>query len=223
MGNRRCLLIFDQVEDLLDISGKFKDDLLGEFFETVIRYHDYLTIITTSRVEVNYRYDLRRFTRVVTLIDGIPTSDGIELLLELDATTPNKRLTQREESELGGLVELVHGVPRALELISAVFNDNLRFSKMSIEQIRAKFFEIPDVLAELVEEAYTLQNSESRRIMEILSAFRVSVSMKAVAYVLTEFFPLVDIDRAIDYLSKIHILSTDENFELLTLHPIDMS
>jgi hypothetical protein len=160
---------------------------------------------------------MMRFDRQVKLLEGLPVADGVALLRELD---PNGEygLQDAPEEQLAKAVSLVHGVPRALEVLAGILaNDPLA----SLAEVLEGFFQQEDVVQALIEENYRRLDGDARRVIEALAVFRQPVLPLAVDYLLEPFTPGLNVPGIVRRLTRTNIVSVDRAARTVTLHPID--
>lgn len=217
LNDERYLILFDNLEDILDDRGQFLDDALRLFFDQALTTAHRARFIVTSRVGLDFRRELIRFDRQVKLLEGLPVEDGVALLRELDPNGDHG-LRDAPEERLAQAVELTHGVPRALEvLVGILANDP--FS--TLDEVLETFYEKEDVVQALVEENYRRLNRDARRVIEALAVFRKPVPVLAVDYLLEPFAPGLDVPSIVQRLTRTSIISVDRANKTVTLHPID--
>lgn len=211
------IILLDNLEDLLDDNGRLTDGDLQLFFDQSLTNAHGVRLLVTSRVALSFRREVMRFDNQVKLLEGLPVDDGVALLRELD---PNNDYGLREASKehLTQAVSLVHGVPRALEVIAGILAND-PFS--SLDEIMEKFYEQEDVVQTLVKENYKRLDSNARRVIEALAVFRKPVPSLAIDYLLEPFFPGLDVPDIIRRLIRTNIVSVDRSTKTVTLHPID--
>jgi tetratricopeptide (TPR) repeat protein len=217
LSGGRYIILLDNIEDLLDDQGQLLDESLRLFFEQGLTTSHGARLLVTSRIALAFRREVMRFDRQVKLLEGLPTEDGVALLRELD---PNGEYGLRDapEEELAQAVSLVHGVPRALEVLAGILaNDPLA----SLAEVLEGFYEQEDVVWALIEEDYKRLDGDARRVIEALAVFRRPVPPLAVDYLLEPFAPGLDVPGIIRRLTRTNIVSVDRATKTVTLHPID--
>jgi tetratricopeptide (TPR) repeat protein len=213
----RYVILLDNLEDLLDEQGRLTEDDLRLFFEQGLMTSQSAKLVVTSRVALAFRREVMRFDRQVKLLEGLPVSDGVALLRELD---PNGDYGLRDapEEQLAEAVELTHGVPRALEvLVGILANDPF----VTLDEVLETFYEQEDVVQALIEENYRRLDRDARRVIKALAVFRRPVPPLAVDYLLEPFAPGLDVPNVVQRLTRTNIVSVDRAAKTVTLHPID--
>jgi tetratricopeptide (TPR) repeat protein len=213
----RYVILLDNVEDLLDDGGRLLDADPQIFFDQSLAAAHGARLLVTSRLALALRREVMRFDQQVKLLEGLPIPDGIALLRELD---PNGEygLRNAPEEQLVQATSLVHGVPRALEVLAGILaNDPFA----SLAEILEGFYEQVDVVQALIEENYKRLDGDARRVIEALAVFKHPVPPLAVDYLLEPFAPGLDVPGIIWRLTRTNIVSVDRANKMLTLHPID--
>lgn len=217
LSEGRYVILLDNLEDLLDDQGNLIDDVLRLFFEQGLRASHGAQLLVTSRVALAFRREVMRFDQQVKLLEGLPTDDGVALLRELD---PNGDYGLRDapEEKLAEVVELAHGVPRALEVMAGILaNDPFA----SLDEVLETFHEQEDVVQALIEENYKRLDRNARRVIEALAVFRRPVPPLVVDYLLEPFAPGLDVPSVVRRLTRTPIVGVDRATKTVTLHPID--
>jgi tetratricopeptide (TPR) repeat protein len=211
------VILLDNIEDLLDEGGQLVDEDLRLFFEHNLTTSPCARLLVTSRIALAFRRAVMRFDRQVKLLEGLPIPDGVALLRELDLNG-EYGLRDAPEEQLAHAVSLVHGVPRALEVLAGILaNDPFA----SLNYVLEQFYEQEDVVQALIEENYKRLDSNARWVIEALAVFRRPVSPLAVDYLLEPFAPGLDVPGVVRRLARTNIVSVDRTTRTVTLHPID--
>lgn len=211
------VILLDNLEDLLDDQGQLVDQDLRLFFDRSLTTAHGVRLLVTSRVTLAFKGEVMRFDRQVKLLDGLPVEDGVALLRELD---PNGDYGLRDApaEQLAQAVSLVHGVPRALEvLVGILANDPFA----SLAEVLAQFYQQADVVQGLIEENYKRLDSQARRVVEVLAVFKRPMPPLAVDYLLEPFFLGLDVPGILRRLTRTNILTIDRATKTVVLHPID--
>ena len=217
LSEGRYVILLDNIEDLLNDNGQLVDEDLRLFFEHSLTTSHGAQLLVTSRLALTFQREVMRFDRQVKLLEGLPIADGVALLRELD---PNGDYGLRDtpEEQLAQAMSLVHGVPRALEVLAGILaNDPF----VSLPDVLEQFYEQEDVVHALIEENYKRLDRDARRVIEALAVFRRPVSPLAVDYLLEPFAPGLDVPGIIRRLTRTNTVSVDRAAKTVTLHPID--
>ena len=217
LSEGRYVILLDNMDDLLDDRGQLVDKDLRLFFEHSLITSHGARLLVTSRLALAFRHEVMHFDRQVKLLEGLPIADGVALLRELD---PNGDYGLRDapEEKLVEAVSLVHGVPRALEVMAGILaNDPFA----SLTDVLEQFYEHEDVVRALIEENYKRLDDNARRVIEVLAVFKRPVPPLAVDYLLEPFAPGVDVPGIVRRLARTNFVSVDRATKTVTLHPID--
>jgi tetratricopeptide (TPR) repeat protein len=211
------VILLDNMEEVLDESGQLVDKDLQLFFDrSLVAVHG-ARLLVTSRQSLVFRREVMRFDHQVKLLEGLPMSEGVALLRELD---PNGDygLQEAPEEQLMQVVSLTYGVPRALEVVAGILaNDPFA----SLDDVIEQFYEQPDVVQALIEENFKRLDKNARKVVEALAVFRRPVPPVAVDYLLKPFAPGIDVPTIVRRLARANIVSVDRVAKTVTLHPID--
>ncbi|MCP4260800.1 MAG: ATP-binding protein [Planctomycetes bacterium] len=211
------VILMDNIEDLLDDDGQIIDEDLQIFFEKCFVTLHNARLLVTSRIRLAFRHEVMRFDYQVPLLEGLPTEDGVALLRELD---PNgiHGLREASDKKLIKVIELVHGVPRAIEVFAGILaNDPFA----NLDEVLQQFYGRDDVVQDLIEEGYKRLDNNACRVMEALSVFGCPVPVLAVDYLLEPFVPALDVPAIARRLTRTHFVSINRGSKTLSLHPID--
>lgn len=212
-----CVILLDNIEDLLDSNGTLKDAELQVFFDMVFQTPSSLHILLTSRIPLKLDPHTYKLHKQIHLQDGLPHSEAITLLRELD---PNDMygLYSASDSKLHKIVDLTYGVPRALELVVGILANDI-FAQ--IDDILVDFYGQDEIVKQLVEENYRRLKDDARHILEALAVFKRPVPQVAIDYLLEPFFPGIDVPYLLRQLVQSHIVNADRLSKTVNLHPID--
>jgi tetratricopeptide (TPR) repeat protein/SAM-dependent methyltransferase len=211
------VILLDNMEDLVTDSGDIIDPDLRTFFEICLVTQHNARLFVTSRIPLAFRREVMHLDKQVALEEGLPTEHGVAMLRELD---PNGLygLSDAPESKLAQVVDLVHGVPRALEIVAGILaNDPFT----SLDDILKDVYGREQVVSDLVEENYKRLDANARRVVEALAVFGCPVQVVALDYLLEPFVPGLDAPSIVRRLVQTHLVSVDRSTKTVTLHPID--
>lgn len=132
--------MLDNIEDVLDKEGHLTDSELNLFLNETIGTNYGLRIIVTTRMMLSLPIQTMRFDNQIHMTNGLPISDGIAFLQEMDHQGDFGFLTA-DGDLLKRVVELAHGVPRALEVILTIFaNDPFLDIETFLTEHENKFY-----------------------------------------------------------------------------------
>ena len=217
LGERLVVVLVDNAEDLLGEDGSVEDAGVSAFVVRTLELAGHGTrLLVTTREPIALSLDLGPLDRRVPLEAGLPTADGVAFLRARD---PDDRLGLKNapEEKLALVVERLHGVPRALQLIASLVDGDSR----SIDRLAEQFFAEDQVVTQLVEEAYSRLDDDSRTVLCALSVFTRPVPAAAVAAVVEPLAPGLDVERVLRRLARISLLEVDRETETVFLHPVD--
>jgi tetratricopeptide (TPR) repeat protein len=211
------VVLLDNVEDLLDDAGRIEDPELARFFELAMKQPHGARLLLTSRVPLRLDAQALRHHHRVTLEDGLPAAEAIELVRELDEDG-FVGLKEASAQRLAELVGVTHGVPRALELVyGRLANDPF----LALEEVIEDFRGARDIVLELAKENYRHLSEESRRVLEALTIYNRPVAAVAVDFLLAPFVPGLQVPQILRRLAHSHIVKVDRQTKTAALHPID--
>src|SRR6185295_5317341 len=118
-GDHRCIILLDNMEDLIDSTGKVIDPDLRLFLDSFLRQRHEARLLITSRVPLNFADSSRRYEKLIPLDQGLPVDYAIDLLKAFDRDG-QLGLADAEPSLLQTAVTKTHGYPRALEAIAGI-------------------------------------------------------------------------------------------------------
>jgi len=218
---QNLLLLLDNMEDLLDGEGELMDPDLDIFFEVCMQQKNSLNIVITARepLAIFKRKEFLKFNLNQFLQDGLPEKDAIAMLYDLD---PNDEFGIKSApiKKLIKLVRLVHGLPRALEVIVSILAND-PFIDFDDLLNNKNLYSNDQFVDELVRENYKRLDLESRRLMEALSVFNTPVPIVAVDFVIEPFLPGLDTKKILKHLINSHAITYDKVTKKVYLHPID--
>lgn len=211
------IILLDNLEDLLDESQQLIDEELKMFFSISLSTPHCMRLLITSRIPMKLPKEVIRFDKRIILTDGLPVPDGIELLKELDV---NGEFGLRNASEevLREAVNVVKGVPRALELIVSILAND-RF--ISLEELLQSFYQRDEVIADLASDVYKRLNDMSKKVMEALSVFSRPVPIIAIEFLLQPFMKEVNLSSVVSKLAQTYNVNINRDEKTIFLHPID--
>jgi tetratricopeptide (TPR) repeat protein len=209
------VVLLDNLEELLDENGQITNAEVSAFVDVALTHVGNVRLLVTTRVPLRLRQQLMRFNQVVQLELGLPVSDGIRLMRELD---PNNEYLLRDatEDDLSDAVKRVHGVPRAIELLVGLLADD-PFLKLK----DLLLYRVDDMLRTLVETAYHGLDESLQHVVQALSVYGRPMPGVAIDFLLAPFHPGLDVPGALRQLQRIHMVSVDRATSRAYLHPLD--
>lgn len=212
------LLMLDNFERLLDDDHTFKDNELKTFLDLCLQAPHAMRVIATSRKRMVLQGPGIRSARMLLLESGLPESDGIALLRDLD---PDGRLGLREAPErlLQEAVRRCFSLPRALESIAGILDSD---PSLSLDKLLAgsDLFE-GQVVENLIAEHYRHLTEPQRRVLEALAVYEAPVPAHAVSFLLKPFFPDLDTAERLHGLVRSYVVTYRRGPNVYQLHPLD--
>jgi tetratricopeptide (TPR) repeat protein len=215
----RVLVVLDNFEDYLRSDGKLRNEDLTPFFEIVFRIPNAPQVLLTTQIPLALDPALRRFQARLHLRQGLPVSDSVDLLLELDHDG-TAGLTNASREDLEGAAQRLHGVPRALELVvGAIVNDHLTLP--TLNDVIDDYARRGNIVEQLAQRNLYELSEEERLTLDVLAVFRSPATPKAVEWVMKPLSPGLDPARALSRLADTYMVTRDPQMRTFTLHPLD--
>lgn len=218
--DKRCIYLFDNLEDILDDTGRFLDEDLGNFVDTFLRRQHKSRILVTSREPLNPANDVRRHERVLPLKEGLPTEYAIELLRDLDADN-ELGLYDADDATLAMVSDKTYGFPRALEaVVGLLVNDPMLLLQdvLNDDDLWGR-----EVTEKLVARAQSRLSEEQQLIMQALALFGRPVREAAVRYLLQDYAEHagLDVSKVLRQLARGRYITVNRSTGKITIHPLD--
>jgi len=224
LTDRHIVIVLDKLDTLIDATGVITDEDLRTFIEVCITYPNPsgVQLLVTSRLAVPLSAQLVNLNHRIPMdisdgMLGLSTTEGIQLLRALD---PEGQfgLADADEVVLESMVSLVHGIPKALETLVMLIEDD-PFS--DVQQILGRFMQNPHVLNTLVEEQFQRLNAEARQIIQAIAVFGRPVTLKALQFLFTPFAPSLDVSGILSGLIKLKTVKFNRESQTVWLLDID--
>ncbi len=216
--DHRCIILLDNLEDLLDANGKIADADLQQFVDTFLRQKHDTRLLITSREPLNASDDARRYEKLIPLEQGLPTDYAIELLKAFDRDG-QLGLADADPNLLRKAVEKTQGYPRALEAIAGILVQD-PFMSLDVLLEDANLFD-ERVTEKLVQEAQSRLDSDARRVMQALAVYGRPVREAAVRFLLEPYAAGLDIGATLRRLARGRYITVKRGSGELALHPLD--
>jgi tetratricopeptide (TPR) repeat protein len=210
------IILLDNVEDVQDAQGALTDSDLYHFIETVLQGTHNLKLLVTTRLPLALGGDLEKLDKRVRLEDGLPPDDGVAMLRELDHNGEAHFLNE-DSSKLERAVTLVHGVPRALEILFSICKQD---PFMTLDDLIEQHREHPEI-ENLVADNYKRLDAPARYVLDALAVFARPAPLPALEFMLQSFAPDVPVRQTVDRLWRLATVSVDRPTRTVNLHPID--
>jgi hypothetical protein len=212
------IILLDNMEDLIDEDDRLTDEELKFFLEMIATHSSNVRVLVTTRIALPLIEKTTQFTRKIHLDVGLPPDDAIEMLRDFD---PDDECGLRSAPSelLARAVEIVHGNPRALELIPSILASE---PLMRLEDLlhNMKFFKQERVYLELFRDNYERLSEDEQRVMQVMAVFGKPVTPQAITETL-QTLPEQKVTEIVRRLVRHHMMSTDRNAGTVTLHPLD--
>jgi hypothetical protein len=218
------VVLLDNFEDLLDERGRIRDADLNLFVRRVLTGPGVLRLLITARAAITLPPVELRAEHQVVIRDGLPPEDALMLLKELD---PNRQLGlgDADDGKLLKLVQLTHGIPRALELVANILQGEDGTFVFDLDDVATNFYTRETVVQQLVEANYAKLRLEARRVLEALAVFGRPVPPVGIDFMLQPHVPGLRLSEVLQPLVNARLVSVDRGGDgrsaTLGLHPID--
>lgn len=219
MGDQLFIILMDNLEDRLQDDGRLDDDELAIFLDCLFRARSTPRLLVTSQIPLRLAPELRRFAAEVELSDGLPPTESVALLRELDQDG-SLGVAQLSDEQLLRAAVHVHGVPRALELLVGVMADDT-LTLPTLQDVLEDFTLRGDVVAGLAEDRYQRLRPEGRTVLNVLAVLRTPVPREAIEWIVGGLDPGLDVMPVLSHLLRMRMLSVDRASRTFALHPMD--
>jgi hypothetical protein len=213
------VVVLDNFEDQLDEGSYLRDKSLQLFFEIFLQGKHRTKLIITTREPVQLPLSFMHHERRLIIMDGLPPQDAISMLHDLDMNG-DYGIRETDHDTLVELVEKVHGVPRALQVVTSILAESPLLSLRDLLN-QDELFKREKFIEALVSENYRRLNTDSRHVLNVLAVFERPVPAAAVGFVLQPFLPDLDVEHTLKRLIMTHVVSANRTDKLVYLHPID--
>ena len=220
----RYVILLDNLEDLLDATGRLTDPDLACFVDRCLHSQSGVRLVVTSRERPYVPPEGRRRAPRVILDEGLPLDEACEMLRDLD---PDGELGLRDasQSDLEQAARLAQRMPRALELLAFVLlqAEGTLILDHLLEQ-EELFLDDELVVERLVEQVYCRLDDDGRRVVEALAVLEEPAPAQAVAYLLAPWQPHLDVTAVLRWLIRGHFVSYNRMTSgagYYALHPVD--
>ncbi len=217
-GEHRCIILLDNMEDLLDASGKVIDPDLRLFLDSFLRQRHEARLLITSREPLSFADSSRRYEKLTPLDQGLPVDYAVDLLKAFDRDG-QLGLADAEPALLQSAVAKTHGYPRALEAIAGILAQDPFMSLPALLEDQDLFDE--QVTVKLVQEAQSRLDGDARRVMQALAVYGRPVREAAVRFLLEPYATSLDIGATLRRLARGRYITVKRGTNELVLHPLD--
>ncbi|MBZ0293820.1 MAG: tetratricopeptide repeat protein [Anaerolineae bacterium] len=216
----RCIVLLDNLEDILNDRGEFTSKDMQDFFELFLVQKHNARILVTSREDISLTSQLKRFEYRFPLEEGLPIDDAVQLLKDFD-NDGTLEFDTVDKDCLRQLAEKSHGYPRALEAIVGLLDQDPFLTADALLDNESLFGE--HVIEQLVEEAQSRLDSDSRLVMQALAVFDKPVSKEAIIFLLAPFAESIDLESIIKRLARGRFITIKRSSGEITVHPLDQT
>lgn len=220
LRDHRCILLFDNLEDALDDSGRIVDADVRTFMDGFLQRQHGGRILITSREPLSPADDARHYESVVPLDSGLPENFAIELLRDLD---PHGELGLKDADAalLKQIADRTFGIPRALEAVVGMLATDPLLTPRDLLADARLWGE--GVTEKLVARAQSRLNAGGQLVMQALALYGRPVREAAVRYLLEEAAAVIglDVSKTLRQLARGRYLTVNRTTGEITMHPLD--
>ncbi|MCP4351157.1 MAG: DUF4062 domain-containing protein [Desulfobacterales bacterium] len=213
------LILMDNMETVQDQTGNMAEEGLRLFVEQCSIRRDNVKLIATSREKIIVSANASPHHQSILLEKGLDQDTVVEVLRELD---PQGEIGLKDapESDLREVGELTGGIPRALEILAGILyaDPDLTLSKM----LANKNVFGDEVMNYLVAAGYEHLEEEAKKVVESLAVYQVPMVETAVKFLLSEWFPGLDVTGILTLLVNNFVVHMNKVTGEYHLHPLDM-
>jgi tetratricopeptide (TPR) repeat protein len=217
LRRRRVVVVLDNLDDLQDPeSGVLDDEETRDFLASACRTPWPPRVVTTSVRPLVLPSELRPHVASLELVDGLPDADAVAVLRALDSYGV-AGLDELDDEELVAAARRVHGVPRGLELLAQLLEDD----PYALEQVLASPAAPEELLSQLVAASYTLLTGPERAVVGVVALAGVPLPAAELPEILRGVVEEAQVRAAVHRLHRNRELGLDRQSGLLRLHPLD--
>lgn len=217
LSARRCLIVLDNFEDVLDDDNHIRDEFadLRQFVEKCLEWDHGARLVATSRrtlvlsPELEGRLGERKIE--LPLDGGLPEADAVTLLRELD-TDGELGIRDMPEEVVRTVAHRCYGIPRTLESLVGTLRQRRTLTLTRLLDDEPAFARLTDNPAQ---ELYESLSPEERLVMQALAIYDYPVPAAAVRYLL----PARVVEDILDALVRNYVVTYDR--DRFSLHPLD--
>ncbi len=187
LSQRRCLLVVDNLETLLNKDRNWQDEYYQQFFSRWLQQGTNSTLFITTQDKPQ----LFQGSDYWHTLGGMKIEEGIALLNNLEI--------QGTEAELKAFVEYVDGHPLTIKLVAGFLKEYCDSQLSQVEELELKQFELAYEEAEgahrskqdarlswIIERHLKRLNSEQKQFLTNVSVYRLPFSREAASYMFVE-------------------------------------
>lgn len=180
---RRFLIAIDDIDALLDQRGWFSKDYaeVALMVESMLASPHGPLLIATSLQPMQPPTALASLLINKPLNDGLPEEEAIARLRDLDPGGVGL-LGRASAEELRQIVTLVHGAPKALDLVHGLLHND---SGLTIGDIKERFYKDEEVVSQLSAWRWQQLGELEQRIMVVMTVYGRPVPIEAIHHLLS--------------------------------------
>ncbi|MEM7595015.1 MAG: tetratricopeptide repeat protein [Cyanobacteria bacterium P01_A01_bin.83] len=221
LSQRRCLLVVDNLETLLDTERNWQDENYQQFFSRWKQQGTNSTLVITTQDKPQLFQGLQHWYA----LGGMKLEEGISLL--------NKLAIQGTEDELKAFVEYVDGHPLTLKLVAGFLREYYDSQLSQIEELDLEKFDLTCEQAKglhrnkqdarlswIIQQHLDRLSLEQTQFMIGLSVYRVPFNREAASYMLVdrEVKPIIIQKKLQELCARSLLIKTEKlNFQFESL------
>jgi hypothetical protein len=212
------IILMDNMELMLDAGGAIKDEELRVFVEHCLTQCKGVRLVITSRERLNIPPSALHYSRTISLEEGLDGENAVAVLRDLD---PQGDIGLRDapEDQLLQVVQLTHGIPRALEILAGLLVEDPTLSLNRLLDDRDMFG--AEVMNRLVSTGYNHLDKDAQQVLKALSVYNVPVDETAVEFLLHPWYPGLDVRSCLRRLVNNYFVKVNRGTGEYSLHPLD--
>ena len=209
-------ILLDNLDDILTETGSFRENTLVDFLQKVIGNTDSIYFVITSQIEPDLPSNLRHLHQILLLGEGLNEAEGVQLLRDLD---PNGHCGLRDAplDLLQSAVERVHGIPRALQILVGILEDD---PLARLEDMLSQLEQFEDVHQIITHTLNRLETS-TLWVLRALAVLQQPASLELLTFLLEPFALDIHIESELKRLLRMHLVKIDRTNALISIHPIE--
>ncbi|MEM7760791.1 MAG: tetratricopeptide repeat protein [Cyanobacteria bacterium P01_A01_bin.40] len=214
LSQRRCLLVIDNLETLLNNNRKWQDENYQQFFSCWQQQGTNSTLLITTQDKPESFQGLQQWY----LLGGMKIAEGVSLL--------NKLAIQGTTKELEAFVEYVNGHPLTIKLVAGYLNEycDRKLSQVKIlglEQFELAYQEAEGLhrskqdarLSWIIQQHLARLNLEQQVFLTNLSVYRLPFNWEGASYMWTEAEekPFIIQKKLQEFCNRSLLVKTEDN------------
>jgi len=217
LRRRRVVVVLDNLDDLQEPkTGVLGDEDIRDFLMSACRTPWSPRVVITSIRPVVLPFELRPHVASLELVDGLPDVDAVAVLRKLDAYGVSG-LNELDDEQLVAAARRVHGVPRGLELLAQLLEDD----PFALEHVLASPAAPEELLSQLVAGSYAKLPGPERAVVCAVALAGVPLPASELPEILRGVVEQAQVRAAVHRLHRNRELGLDRQSGLLRLHPLD--